>query len=58
VALVIAVIAFLGFLVNPAFLPAIIAIIVVYAIVMLVFAVWGRHQLVLSPEERYSVENQ
>jgi ethanolamine permease len=45
-------------LVNPAFLPAIIAIIVVYAIVMLVFAVWGRHQLVLSPEERYSVENQ
>jgi ethanolamine permease len=58
VALVIAVIAFLGFLVNPAFLPAIIAIIVVYAVVMLVFAVWGRHQLVLSPEERYSVENQ
>lgn len=58
VALVIAVIAFLGFLVNPAFLPAIVAIIVVYAIVMLVFAVWGRHRLVLSPEERYSVENQ
>ena len=57
VALVIAVIAFLGFLVNPTFLPAIIAIIVVYAVVMLVFAVWGRHRLVLSPEERYSVEN-
>jgi ethanolamine permease len=57
IALVIAVIAFLGFLVNPAFLPAIVAIIVVYAIVMLVFAVWGRHRLVLSPEERYSVEN-
>ena len=57
VALVIAVIAFLGFLINPTFLPAIIAIIVVYAIVMLIFAIWGRHRLVLSPEERYSVEN-
>jgi len=57
VALVIAVIAFLGFLINPTFLPAIIAIIVVYAIVMLIFAIWGRHRLVLSPEERYSLEN-
>lgn len=52
---IIAFLAFIGFLINPTFLPAIIAIIVVYAIVLFIFAVWGRHRLVLSPEEKYAV---
>ncbi|WP_136708780.1 amino acid permease [Agromyces sp. H66] len=51
----IAALIFLGFLLNPTFLPAIVAIIVVYAVMLLVFALWGRHRLVLSPEEEYAV---
>ena len=51
----IAALAFVGFLLNPAFLPAIYAIIIVYAVFLLYFAVVGRHNLVLSPEERYAV---
>jgi len=47
--------AFVGFLLNEAFRPAIYAIIVVYAVMLLAFAVWGRHNLVLSPEENYAV---
>ncbi|MFM6981422.1 MAG: amino acid permease, partial [Microbacteriaceae bacterium] len=54
-ALIISALAFVGFLLNPTFLPAIYAIIVVYAVLMLVFAVRGRHMLVLSPEEEYAV---
>jgi ethanolamine permease len=56
VAGIIAFLSFVGFLLNPTFLPAIIAIIIVYLVVLLVFAVWGRHRLVLSPEEKYAVE--
>ena len=56
VAGIIAFLSFIGFLLTPTFLPAIIAIIVVYVVVLLVFAVWGRHRLVLSPEEKYAVE--
>jgi ethanolamine permease len=56
VAGIIAALSFVGFLLNPTFLPAIIAIIVVYLIVLVVFAVWGRHRLVLSPEEKYAVD--
>jgi ethanolamine permease len=56
VAGIIAALSFVGFLLNPTFLPAIIAIIVVYLVVLAVFAVWGRHRLVLSPEEKYAVE--
>jgi len=55
VAAVIAVVVFVGFLVNPTFTPAIIAIIVVYALILLGFAIWGRHRLVLSPEEEYAL---
>ena len=55
-ALVISAITFVGFLINPAFLPAIIAIAVVYVIMLLVFALWGRHNLVLSPEEEYALK--
>lgn len=51
----IAVVVFFGFLVNPTFTPAIIAIIIVYALILLGFAVWGRHRLVLSPEEEYAL---
>jgi ethanolamine permease len=52
---IIAALAFIGFLINPTFLPAIYAIIVVYVIMLVIFAVWGRHRLVLSPEEKYAV---
>ena len=55
-ALIIAGITFIGFLINPAFLPAIIGIAVVYVVMLLVFAVWGRHNLVLSPEEEYALK--
>ncbi|QTX05080.1 amino acid permease [Agromyces archimandritae] len=54
-AAVIAALIFVGFLLNPAYLPAIIAIIVVYAVMLAGFAFWGRHRLVLSPEEEYAV---
>lgn len=54
-AAVIAALIFVGFLLNPTFLPAIIAIIVVYVIMLAIFALWGRHRLVLSPEEEYAV---
>ena len=53
---IIAFVSFIGFLLNPAFQLAIVAIIIVYLIVLAVFAVWGRHRLVLSPEEKYAVE--
>jgi len=55
VAAIISAISFIGFLINPTFLPAIEAIIVVYVVMLAIFAVWGRHRLVLSPEERYAV---
>lgn len=55
-ALIIAGFTFVGFLINPAFLPAIIAIAVVYLVMLVGFAVWGRHNLVLSPEEEYALD--
>lgn len=56
VAGVIAFVSFIGFLLNPTFRPAIVAIIIVYVIVLAVFAIWGRHRLVMSPEEKYALE--
>ena len=53
---IIAFLSFVGFLLNPTFRPAIVAIIIVYVVVLAVFAIWGRHRLVLSPEEKYAVE--
>lgn len=53
---IIAFLSFIGFLLNPTFRPAIVAIIIVYVIVLAIFAIWGRHRLVLSPEEKYAVE--
>lgn len=55
IALVIAVLCFVGFLINPTFQPAIIAIIIVYVIILVGFAIWGRKRLVLSPEEEYAL---
>jgi ethanolamine permease len=58
VAALIAALAFVGFLLNPTFLPAIQAIIVVYVVFLAYFALVGRHNLVMSPEERYSVHGE
>lgn len=55
IALVIAALIFVGFLLNPTFGPAIIAIAIVYAIILLGFGLFFRHRLVLSPEEEYAL---
>jgi ethanolamine permease len=52
---VIAVLIFFGFFINEPARPAIAAIAVVYVIILVVFAVYGRKNLVLSPEEEYAV---
>lgn len=54
-AALIAALIFLGFLLNPTFQPAIVAIGAVYVVIVLAFAIWGRHRLVLSPEEEYAL---
>lgn len=51
----IALLVFIGTLLNEAFRPAIIAIVIVYAILLLGFALYARKQLVLSPEEEYAL---
>ena len=51
----IAALVFVGFAINPTFQPAIIAILIVYVVILIGFAVWGRHRLVLSPEEEYAL---
>jgi ethanolamine permease len=55
VAGVIALIAFLGFALQEAFRPAIIAIAVVFVVMLALFAIFGRTKLVLSPEEEYAL---
>ncbi|GAA5033721.1 amino acid permease [Microbacterium fluvii] len=55
IAAIIAALIFVGFLLNPTFLPAIIAIAIVYAIILIGFAFHYRHRLVLSPEEEYAL---
>ncbi len=52
---VIAAAIFVGFLLNPPYLPAIVAIAIVYVIMLVGFALFGRHRLVLSPEEEYAM---
>ncbi|MDJ1113842.1 amino acid permease [Microbacterium dauci] len=54
-AAIIAAIVFFGLLFNPTYLLAIVAIIAVYAVIFLAFAFYGRHRLVLSPEEEYAL---
>jgi ethanolamine permease len=55
IAIVVAALIFVGFLLNPTFLPAIIAIAIVYAILLVGFGVYFRHRLLLSPEEEYAL---
>lgn len=55
VAGVIAAAIFVGFLLNPPFLPAIIAIAIVYVVMLALFAIFGRTKLVLSPEEEFAL---
>jgi ethanolamine permease len=55
VAGIIAALAFVGFAINPAFLPAIIAIAIVFVVMVALFAIFGRTKLVLSPEEEYAL---
>ncbi|MCU1505676.1 MAG: amino acid transporter permease [Microbacteriaceae bacterium] len=55
VAGVIALVVFIGFLLNPPFLPAIAAIAIVYVVMLVAFAIFGRNRLVLSPEEEYAL---
>jgi ethanolamine permease len=52
---IIAALVFVGFLLNPTFQPAIIAIAIVYVVIFIGFAIYGRHRLVLSPEEEYAL---
>ncbi|MDQ1130714.1 amino acid permease [Microbacterium sp. SORGH_AS_0888] len=54
-AALIAAVVFFGLLLNPAYLPAIVAIIIVYAVIFAAFALYGRNRLVLSPEEEYAL---
>lgn len=54
-AAVISALIFLGFLLNTDFQPAIVAIVAVYGVMLLGFALWGRHRLILSPEEEYAI---
>jgi ethanolamine permease len=51
----IAVLTFVGILFNEAYRPAIVAIAIVFAVGLALFAIWGRHRLVLSPEEEYAM---
>ncbi len=55
VAFVIAAATFVAVLVNPTYRPAVVTIAVLYAIGLLIFGLYGRHRLVLSPEEEYAV---
>ena len=55
IAAAISLLIFVGFLLNPTFTPAIIAIAVVYVVLIIGFAIWGRTRLVLSPEEEYAL---
>ncbi|MCS0500258.1 amino acid permease [Protaetiibacter mangrovi] len=55
VAGLIAALIFVGFAINQAFWPAIIAILIVFVVGILLFALFGRTRLVLSPEEEYAL---
>jgi ethanolamine permease len=55
VAFVIAAVTFVGVLINPTYRPAVIAIVVLYVVGLLIFGFYGRHRLVLSPEEEYAI---
>lgn len=46
---------FIGVLANPAYRPAVVTIVTLYAVGLAVFALFGRKRLVLSPEEEYAL---
>ncbi len=46
---------FIGFFINEPARPAIAAIAVVYILMLVIFALYGRKRLVLSPEEEYAM---
>jgi ethanolamine permease len=46
---------FVGVMLNADYRPAIIAIAVVFVVGLVAFAAFGRHRLVLSPEEEYAM---
>lgn len=55
VAFIVAFGAFLGILLNGVFQTAVITFLIVFVIGILLFALFGRHRLVLSPEEEYAL---
>ncbi|MDQ1556342.1 MAG: ethanolamine permease, partial [Actinomycetota bacterium] len=55
VALVIAFAAFLGILTNVAFGTAVVTFVIIFVVGVALFALIGRHNLVLSPEEEYAL---
>jgi ethanolamine permease len=55
VALIIAFGAFLGIILNSVFATAVITFLVIFVVGILLFALIGRHGLVLSPEEEYAL---
>lgn len=55
VAGLIALAAMLGILLNPVFLAAVLTFLVLFVVGILLFALVGRHHLVLSPEEEYAL---
>lgn len=55
VAGIIAAVTFVGFALNEAFRPAVVAIAIVYVVMLVLFALFGRTKLVLSPEEEYAL---
>jgi ethanolamine permease len=52
---VIATLIFIGVMTNEDYRPAIVAILVVFLLGLIGFARFGRHRLVLSPEEEYAM---
>lgn len=55
VALAIAYAAFIGMLMNAAFSAAVVTFFVIFVVGIALFALVGRHRLVLSPEEEYAL---
>jgi ethanolamine permease len=55
VAGVISLVVFIGVLLNPAYTLAIYTVVVLYVLALVYFALRGRHNLVLSPEEEYAI---
>ena len=51
----IAALTFVGILLNEDYRPAIVAIAIVFAVGLVLFAIFGRHRLILSPEEEYAM---